>query len=153
MNNKARMSQFFLILACAFLTAITNSHASLLNSISKKTSVACFDSTIKSAIQKIIIDSNTVNTDLDLIGFQADKCQFNAKHDVIECLDKNNQIVFTVELVKLESQPTYQNKKIYFFSFKTGNENISVIYDIEVTKFLNSQKCEVTKIESRTELP
>lgn len=127
--------------------------ASLINSIAKNASIACFDSTVKSAIQKIITDANTVNTDLDLIGFQADKCIFNPKNDAIECLNKESKIVFTVELQKLEPLPSTQNEKSYLFSFKTGNENISVIYDIEVTKYLTSQKCEVTKIESHTELP
>jgi len=143
------------ILVLIGLTSIMSvrASASLISSIAKNASIACFDSTVKSAIQKIITDANTVNTDLDLIGFQADKCIFNPKNDAIECLNKESKIVFTVELQKLEPLPSTQNEKSYLFSFKTGNENISVIYDIEVTKYLTSQKCEVTKIESHTELP
>lgn len=151
MNN----TRLLRVLTIIGLSAIISVHASasLINTIAKNASIACFDSTVKSAIQKIIVDANTVNTDLDLIGFQADKCIFNPKNDSIECLNKESKLVFTVELQKLEPLPSTQNEKSYLFSFKTGNENISVIYDIEVTKYLTSQKCEVTKIESHTELP
>jgi len=116
-------------------------------------SVACFDSTVKSAIQKILKDSNTINSDLDLIGLQADKCLFNPKTDSIECFNQNKDLVFTVELENLSPLPATKDTRSYLFSFRTGNENINIIYDIEVTKYINSQKCEVTRIDSHTELP
>lgn len=140
-------------LAMTFFTTTSNASTINLKFLKSAVSVACFDSTIKSAIQKIAADSKTINSDLDLIGLQAEKCVFNSKSDAIECLNAQGQIVFTVELENLSPLPSTKETKSYLFSFRTGNENINIIYDIEVTKYVNTQKCEVTKIDSHTELP
>jgi len=153
MNLKFAKLCFLFSLALTFLSPTSSASTFNLKFLKHVISVACFDSTIKSAIQKITKDSKTINSDLDLIGLQAEKCVFNSKSDSIECLNAQEQIVFTVELESLSPLPSTKNTKSYLFSFRTGNENINVIYDIEVTKYVNTQKCEVTKVDSHTELP
>lgn len=111
---------------------------------------ACYGAAVSVAANKIAKDSKVKKSVLNDIGFVADYCEYNSKHQMIECYDKGT-VQFDVAFDSSKHRQKTDSLSEMTYLFQTGTQGVDVYYELKFVKPVSSRTCTYMKTSVWTE--